>query len=320
VGAPIRPEARQIGRRPAIDALFKQVFEIRAHTLMFAERRVGKTSMAWAVLDRVRAGEAGWAIEVNLSRGPVITSEQFALRLAEQARAAGVRVDPAGEQIKDRLGDAATGARIAAKLAKLFGLEGADDLADAAEVGDTIDQALSSQEEEPQDLRAVLTALRGAAAASGRPVVVFVDEAQRICTDWANDDEDSRYTQEALAEVMEDPDGDVVLLLAGSDREGFERLFADGQPLHQDGMSFAVAPIDPADWHHELPLRFGEVGLEVGPDQVEQILAASGGHPQRTMRVCSHVRRLADGNIYTATDALVGEAIDAARAHQSWTD
>src|SRR4051794_24336025 len=103
VSAPIRPEERQIGRRPAIDGLYKQVVEHREHTLLIEARRVGKTSMVWAVLDRIRDSGDGWAIEVNLSRGPVTSASVLAEILAEQARASRIRVDPRFEGIVERL-------------------------------------------------------------------------------------------------------------------------------------------------------------------------------------------------------------------------
>jgi hypothetical protein len=317
VGRPIRPEARQIGRGPAIDALSGQVIDRRQHTLLFAERRVGKTSMAWAVLDRVRAADHGWAIEANLSRGPIVSSAGLAAHLAEQARAAQVRVDSDAERLREGVGEAAKYGKVVGKVAELLGL--GPDLTELATAAETIDQALSGDEDAEPDLRTVLRAIQAAAVAADNYVVVFIDEAQRIITQWSGD-EDSVYTQEALAEIMEDELGGIVLLLAGSDREGFEKLMANGQPLHHDGMTFDVLPIADVDWHHHLPQRFAEVELEIEHDRISQILEASGGHPQRTMRVCAHVRQLADGNVYEITDVLVDRAIETARKHRSWSD
>jgi hypothetical protein len=313
--APIRSESRQIGRGPAIDGLYKQVFEMRTHTFMFAPRRVGKTSMAWAVLDRIRDSGDGWAIEANLKRG-ITTSDGLAAHLAEQARSSGVRVSSTGAQLKARIGNAADGLSVAAKVAKLLGFDAADELTDAADVGETIDQALSTDEEH-QDLRSVLSAIRAASVAADKPVVIFIDEAQLLSKGWSEPN-DSLCTQGALAEVIEDPDLNVILLLTGSDRDGFEKLVAEGQPLHHDGMPFEVAQIDPYDWHHELPLRFAEVNLTVTPDRINQILEASHGHPQDTMRVCKHVQRLADREVYGVSDVLVAEAIAEAQKHWSW--
>ena len=101
VQGPVRPESRQIGRGPAIDGLFRQTVELEQHTLLLADRRLGRTSMAFAVLDRLR-GAGGWALEVDLSSGPVTTAAVFAERLAEQARAAGVRVKRRGSGWRTR--------------------------------------------------------------------------------------------------------------------------------------------------------------------------------------------------------------------------
>jgi len=315
---PVRPEGRQIGRGPAIDGLARQVLTSEQHTLLLANRRIGKTSMALAVLDRLRDSNSGWAIEADLSRGPVLSAAQLAERLSEQARAARVHVQPASLGIL-------LGARRALKLgatpalntaARLLGL---DELADVSELAASIDQSLAPVDDGPLDLRTVLRAIQAAAIAADRPAVVFLDEVQRLTTDWAEAN-DSLYAQEALAEVMEQPDGRVVLLLAGSERHAIEALLAEGQPLHHDGMPFDVPPIGDDDWHHHLPLRFAEAGLEVGRDHVAQILAASEGHPQRTMRVCAHVAQLADGELLEVSDVVIGVAVENARRHPSWSD
>ena len=318
VGAPIRPEARQIGRGPAIDALYKQVVEHRQHTLLIDQRRVGKTSMAWAVLDRVRDGEEGWAIEVNLSRGPVTRASVLAEHLAEQARASKVRVDSRLDELTERLRSGAriTSAPLVGVLGKLLEVE---ELSDASEVSTAIDQSLSTDEESEADLRAILRALIAAAIAANKVLVIFVDEVQRLCTDWSDED-DSLYAQEALAEVMEGHAGHAVLLLAGSERAGLEELLADGQPLHHDGMRFPLQGISDEDWHYHLPLRFKEVGLEIERDRIDQILEASNGHPQRTMRVCAHARELADEGAFAVSDVLVDQAIKVAKEHPSWSD
>jgi len=313
---PVRPEARQIGRAPAIDGLARQILSIEQHTLLLADRRVGKTSMALAVLDRIRDTNTGWALEADLSRGPVLSSAALADRLSEHARAAGVHVQPASAGI---LRDARKALKLAPALKTAARLLELDELADATALAASIDQSLAPVDDGPLDLRTVLRAVQAAAIAAYRQTVIFIDEVQRLTTDWA-DGGDSLYAQEALAEVMEQPDGGVVLLLAGSERHAVEALLAEGQPLHHDGMRFDVPPIADDDWHHELPLRFAEAGLEVGRDHVEQILAASERHPQRTMRVCAHVLQLADGEHFEVSDVVIGVAIENARKHPSWSD
>jgi hypothetical protein len=318
VGAPIRPESRQIGRLPAINALDRQVVEHRQHTLLIDERRVGKTSVAWAVLDRVRSSGCGWAIEVNLKRGPITTSAMLAQKLAEQARATGVGTESLHERVSQRLRDGISigGKPIVKTLGELFGIE---ELVEAADVAQAIDQSLSTDEDADADLRTVLGALVAASIAADMALVIFIDEVQRLATDWSDKD-DGLYVQEAFAEVMEEHDGHAVLLLAGSERTALAALLADGKPMHHDGMRFDLPPIGREDWLFELPRRFAEVPLVVEPERIEQILAVTNGHPARTMRVCAHVRELADGQPVEVTDVLVEQAIRAASRHPSWSD
>lgn len=316
VQGPIRPEGRQIGRAPAIDGLARQVIDLEQHTLLLADRRVGKTSMALAVLDRFRRAD-GWALEADLAGGPITSSGALAERLAEQARTAGVRALPHGHHAKKWMRKAIGLGEPALKLAA--SVLDVGELADAAELSAAVDEALAPVEEGGADLGVVLRAIRAAAIAADRPIVIFLDELQRLITHWDSPD-DSLAAQQALAELMHTANGRVVLIVAGSVRTAVEQLLAPGQPMHYDGMTYTVPPIDRADWHHGLPERFREVGLTVEAAMLDQILEASGGHPQRTMRICAHVHQLADGVVFEVSDVLVGQAIAEARRHPSWRD
>ncbi|CAN5478898.1 hypothetical protein BH20ACT18_BH20ACT18_12190 [soil metagenome] len=319
VQKPIRPEHRQVGRRPAIDALCRQVVEKRQDTLLLAPRRVGKTSMAWAVLDRIRDNDAGWALEVDLSRGPITTSATLADRLAEQARAARVHVEGADSRAWLRRGRGVL--KLSPALKAAGAAVGIDEAVDAATIGAAIDQALAPVDDDvgSPELREVLLAIHAATLAADRQATIFVDEIQRLITHWT-DPTDSDYAQGVLAEIMELADGNVVVLVAGSDGQAVGELMAVGRPLHHDGMTFAVPEIRADDWHAELPPRFAEIGLTVTRQNIEQILDASGGHPQRTMRVCAHVEQLADGDVFEVSDVLIEQAIETTKGHPSWSD
>ena len=187
-------------------------------------------------------------------------------------------------------------------------------------VAQAIDQALGADDEDGHpDLREVLRAIQAAGIAAERPVVLFIDEVQRLCTHW-KDEDDSIRAQEVLAEVMEHPDGRVMLLLAGSEQSAIEQLLAPDRPLHRDGMIFDVPPISDEDWQYGLKARFSEIQLEIDPERVGQILQVSGGHPQRTMRVCAHVQQLAGDGVFAVSDLLVAEAAKLARRHPSWSE
>jgi len=205
------------------------------------------------------------------------------------------------------------------KVVELLGLPA--EVGDIGEVSEALDQSLSPQEEGDADLRGVLRALIAAAIARDKVLVIFIDEVQRVCTDWVDDaDDNSEYTQEALAEVMEEHAGHAVLLLAGSDRAGLEQLMADGQPLRNDGMWSQLPEIAAEDWRYNLPHRFAEAGLAIESERIDQILEATAGHPQRTMSVCAHARELAGvGEPFELSDVLVAQAIADARRHPSWT-
>ena len=69
------PEERQVGRRSSIDALERRLTDV-SHQWLIGERRIGKTSVAEAVLTRLRE-QGAVALSVDLdrilarSRGPL---------------------------------------------------------------------------------------------------------------------------------------------------------------------------------------------------------------------------------------------------------
>lgn len=277
--------------------------------------------MAIAVLDRLRNADRGWALEVDLSRGPIRDSAGLADRIAEQARAAGVRIegpDERGWGKRARRAFRAAGSQGLKAAAQLLDLP---ELAPIADIAAAVDQALAPVDEEADevlDLRAVLLAIQAASAAEERLTVIFLDELQRVASDahWS-DPQDSHGAQTAIAELMEAPEGDVVVVLAGSDGEAMQRLLSEGQPLHHDGLNYAVPEISADDWRHGLRERFSELNIEIADEHIDRILDASGGHPQRTMRVCAHVHHL-HGPAYDISEPLIDEAIKQARKHPSW--
>lgn len=72
IDQPVMPEGRQIGRLPSIERL-EQKLASPTHTWLIGERRIGKTSVAKAVLARSRAA-GSVALEVDLSRPGLATA------------------------------------------------------------------------------------------------------------------------------------------------------------------------------------------------------------------------------------------------------
>jgi uncharacterized protein len=308
---PILPEERQIGRTRAIDDLQRRLTEDRQHTLLLQPRRIGKTSVARAALARIREDQ-GWALEIDLSESRYSAAEPaLAGALADLARIAGVRVE----------GHIATSKRLLAKAAKVFQplsssakaaaqALGADE--DLVSIATAVDDVLGSVDpERPADMSQVLAALDLAANTSDKPIVILLDECQRM-QGW-------QRAQQDLDTAMQRGDSDLVLLFAGSEQSALEKLFAKGQPLHRDGLRFELPDIAYDDWQEGLAQRFSEVGLTIGSEEIDQILAASGGHPQKTMQVCAHAQNWAtDVGAAEIDGLLVGNAVKSARKQPSW--
>ncbi|MDA0184914.1 hypothetical protein OJ997_31715 [Solirubrobacter phytolaccae] len=318
ISGPVRPEQRLIGRGPTVDALEHQVVVSRQATLLVRERRAGKTSVALALIDRIRLRDDAWALEVDLA-APILSSEELAKRLAEQARAAGVRLGSRRVGLRTGLRKALSEVAEPA-VGDAASALGMDTGADVSKVAAAIDTLLSPVEAGAANLAGVLAGIRAAAVAEDRFVLILIDEIGRLVTDWSQP-EDSRRAQHALAAVMRVPDSRIVLLLAGSDRAANAALLADGEPLHHDGLSFLLPEISREDWHHGLTERFLEISAAIDRERINQILAASGGHAQRTMRVCAHVEQLlGEERLFDITEGLVEQAIELARSHPSWSD
>lgn len=96
IDQPVMPEGRQIGRRPTIERLGSKLAS-PTHVWLLGERRIGKTSVAKAVLARSR--EAGSvALEVDLSRPDITSAQALAGDIARQAQAAGAGTESTTER------------------------------------------------------------------------------------------------------------------------------------------------------------------------------------------------------------------------------
>jgi hypothetical protein len=300
IDGPVLPEERQIGRAEVIDRLTRRVIETGIHQWLIGPRRIGKTSVAKAVLDRVRSqGHVG--LEVDLSAGRVIDCSAIARELAAQARAAGIGGP-------SRIQEASGWAR--KRLAKPKPIQDALDefgASDAAASLAAISALLGSAEEAEAGLEQILEALAAAATLRDLRVVVLLDEVHRLAELGCVD---------AVAKASRSADGQLVLLFAGSEESAIEQL-RNGDPLKHIGQDFSLDDISTAAWLGGLRDRFAESTIEIGDGSILTIVEASDGHPRRTMLICNYVYDLAggDGN---ADSAAVAEAISTAQADVSW--
>jgi hypothetical protein len=76
IDQPVMPEDRQIGRRPSIDALERRIGGA-VHQWLIGPRRIGKTSVAKAVVARLQTDHVV-ALDVDFSKLEISTSQGLA--------------------------------------------------------------------------------------------------------------------------------------------------------------------------------------------------------------------------------------------------
>jgi hypothetical protein len=304
IDQPIMPEERQIGRRSAIEGLETRILA-SGHQWLIGPRRIGKTSVAKAVLVRLRRHGLP-ALDVDLSKLPIDDVESLAGEIARQAQAAQVgsatRIDELRELAKRQ-------PRAARKLGKALTELGYQDEGEALAA---VSAVLAGADDGTPGLGEVLEALALDARANGRPIAVLLDEVHLL--------EGLDGAERDVASWCREPDFPILFLLAGSEESAVEALRQDGEPLAGIGQEYELPDIAPEDWIVGLRERFAEAGVGVEPAALESILDASGGHPRRTMLVCSYVLATALAQVESVVaDGAVELGIRNAREDRTWS-
>ncbi|HET7443393.1 MAG TPA: hypothetical protein VFJ57_01900 [Solirubrobacterales bacterium] len=296
------PEERQIGRTASIDRL-QAALMTPAHQWMIGERRIGKTSVAKAVLARFRR-EGAVALDIDLSRPGVADAAALAGEIARQAQAAGVGNEPAARKIlgftkKERprikdLGEA---------LTKL-GLDEAQALGAVASI-------LAGADEGGPGLNSVMRSLALHATATERRVYVLFDEVHRLA--------EIDGAEREVAGCCRERASPIVFIFAGSEESAAQALREPGRPLIAIGEEFELSQIAWEEWMLGLRERFTEAGIQIDDEALRAILGASRCHPRRTMLVASRVQRSVAGQPDgIASGILVEVAIKDAEGDRSW--
>lgn len=234
-----------------MDALQRRLEGV-SHQWLIGERRIGKTSVAEAVLARLHK-QGTVTLSVDLTRLGMITSDNLAREIAAQA-------------------------------------------------GD---------EEDRTDLDKALNRLAADARAAGRHSFVLLDEVQLIAKIPDADRHIGRWCRES--------DSPIVFIFAGSEETAVRELRKPGKPLTAVGSEFNLPEISPEDWRPALRDRFAEGGVQVSDRELDAIIAASGGHPRRTMLVAGNVYAIAAAQPdRVATPTLVELAIKDSEQDLSW--
>lgn len=282
-GGPIAPDL-VIGRAGDIDTLTHMARE-GVSTALAGPRRSGKTTVGDAVctalvddmmvLERVEVPEHRDGAK-ELLRGIVAACEKVTLR--DEAKKLARALRPTLELLLRGVG-----------LSTDFG----DFFADPSSLSQ----------------RQVLMLPVALARTAQRPVLLFLDELQRVA---AHEDGGLKL----LADLVDlySAQRDVVVLVDGSEERLLDELFDEAQLdklLRRRELALTIAHVE---WRAALPDRFRQAELEIDADSLEKLITFGGGRPFDTMLVCQYAAltasRLGTG---TVTEFDVDGAIVAAR-------
>jgi hypothetical protein len=285
VGPPLS-EAQQIGRASAIDSLQERLCSCHV-VKMLEPRRVGKTSVARAALERISL--AGGAVaDVNLATrtGPEAVARDLAVQLAEglpRARqrlggfVSGLRRSEADEMVG---GDAGFALRVAEEL-----LSGSASPAVVLE--------------------------RASARVKDGITAVLLDEAHTLAS-WPEPE------RAAMGAVLKDNQA-LGVVVASSEQRALEQLTSTDGPLRYVGARFHLPAIAWEDWQVGLRERFAELDAPIAPGALELLLVQSRGQPYCTMLLAHESGRLGM-DVGEVSEAVVQAALASVSRDEAWRD
>jgi uncharacterized protein len=273
---PVAP-LRLIDRRAELDALQHAAADGIAIRLA-APRRFGKTSVLDAHAASMQA-VGHRAVRVDLSR--VATVGDVAARVAEAFSALPNDPRRSVRRWAARLGVTAKLAGVGLSLAPSAARPAADEA--RAALLELLDVPLSLHETD------------------GGLTVVCLDEFQDLLV--ADDHLDGLFRS-----VIQHHGGAVAYVFAGSQPSLMRALFSDSErPFYGQARPLELPPLPVDEAAHDVEALLQADGLNAG-GAVDELLAFTGGHPQRTVLLAHHLYNLVDGSSHA--DDLAVAAID----------
>lgn len=248
-GGPVAPEF-VVGRVDDVDALVGLLRE-GIHAIVIGPRRTGKTTVCGKVCSDIASTHA--VIRVEVPERP--NAAEFLRQLVVRSEALSVT-----DEMR-------TGLRAARpfiqSLLKSHGLD-----LDLAGLGADAERSV----------REVLEFPIAVAREIGRPVVLFLDEVQRIV--------DYDGGTQLLVDLVDIYSGrqDVVILADGSDERAIEQMLGPPVAFGKLCRRRDLAPTIPRSvWRDALTQRFKDAGLSIDADALERILEFGKDRPYPTM-------------------------------------
>lgn len=140
-----------------------------------------------------------------------------------------------------------------------------------------------------------------------RPIVIAFDEFQEIRAF------DGARLEKTLRAAFQGHRG-VGYLFAGSKPHLLREMAQEGSAFYRFGRLMELAPVAPEQWAPYLTARFHQGSVELAPDVLPAIVAATEGIPYYVIRLCRalwsrgvHTGRLTDADVRDAFNELVAE-------------
>ena len=289
LGGPVPPEDL-VGRERYIQASVERLLDGQ-NLLVAGPRRIGKTSVMFEVLRRLRKKGANTAyVDVLGATSLRGLGERLADSLLQQQTGLARTMEHAKA--------VASGAKLTAKV-RYEHIELAIELA--------------REQNELKFFEAALELPQTLASRAKRRVVVTFDEFQAA----------SRL-HPRIFDIMRarlQPQRAVAYVFLGSEAGLLEALFTTkSEPFYRFAVAHDLADptghrfgIDPEDWHLYIRKKLGARGITMSEALVDDLLDRTGGHPQDTMQVSAELYYfMRDAGVRTVTTQLLALAYEQA--------
>jgi len=278
------PADQLIGRAGDVSALVGAL-EGRAHRILAAPRRTGKTSICRAVLEAL-AERGFYTLSVDLWEA----ADQAEFASALVARTVANR--PALRRLPHALRERGRQAADAVQMVSRTKL--ADELGQEVELA--WKPALADRDVR-RYLRFALELPQRIAERDDRRIVVFFDEFQSVLDlERSASGRDAVALQKLMRTVFQGADR-CSFMFAGSIEHLIREVFSSDQPLGHFGGFHDLSPIGPDDWREGLRARFALDECEPTPDALTLLVELGELHPRTTMLIAqrAHIAAVEQG-------------------------
>ncbi len=245
---------------------------------VYAERRMGKTSLVRLALDKLP--EKQWFVAyVDLwpTDGATSFATATAKAIAESMSSTAERMLDSAKRYFARLLPSLT-VDEAGKPVITFGIRS------AAEPGPELEEALAA----PARI----------AAERKRNVVVVFDECQQIL-EYGDD-----MVERRLRSVIQHHK-DVSYIFLGSRKHLIQRMFLDkARPLYRSAGHYPLGTIDVKDWLPFIQTRFSKARKRINNDRIRSICGLTEGHPFYTQHLCHVLWELCAPRFTVSEDSI----------------